>query len=200
MRALTIKQPWAYAICHLGKRVENRTWKPSAKLIGQRVAIHAGVAVDDEALDHLDRVYGVPCGDGDDELPRGKVVATARLVGFAQDRGDGPRVLDDFGDELHQATMAQLTHGQLKAWWMGPIGHVLDDVRVLATPIPCKGALGYWRLPDGVAAEIEAQEQPATARVRMVSVEAEGDAETMGKVFDLFDALTDSLSAGSKRQ
>jgi hypothetical protein len=33
MRAITLKQPWAYAVCHLGKRVENRAWKPAEKVL-----------------------------------------------------------------------------------------------------------------------------------------------------------------------
>lgn len=39
MIALSIQQPWAYAILKLGKDIENRTW--STKVRG-RVLIHAG--------------------------------------------------------------------------------------------------------------------------------------------------------------
>jgi hypothetical protein len=28
MRALSIRQPWAWAILHAGKDIENRDWKP----------------------------------------------------------------------------------------------------------------------------------------------------------------------------
>lgn len=41
MRALTIRQPWAGAIAHQTKRVENRTWKLPAKYEGARILIHA---------------------------------------------------------------------------------------------------------------------------------------------------------------
>jgi len=27
MKALSVRQPWAHAILHLGKRVENRDWR-----------------------------------------------------------------------------------------------------------------------------------------------------------------------------
>lgn len=42
IRALTIRQPWAGAIAHQTKRVENRSWKLPAKHHGARILIHAG--------------------------------------------------------------------------------------------------------------------------------------------------------------
>jgi len=53
MRALTIRQPWAGAIAHQTKRVENRTWKLPAKYEGARILIHAGAQRDRHA-----QVYG----------------------------------------------------------------------------------------------------------------------------------------------
>ena len=50
MKALTVIQPWAWAIAHAGKRVENRTWGPPRDVIGQRIAIHAGRRLDDRAI------------------------------------------------------------------------------------------------------------------------------------------------------
>lgn len=41
MKALTIKQPWAYLIAAGIKDIENRTWKCPEKYIGKRVLIHA---------------------------------------------------------------------------------------------------------------------------------------------------------------
>ena len=57
MRALTIRQPWAGAIAHQTKRVENRSWKLPAKHHGARTLIHAGAQRDRWAIvygDHLD--------------------------------------------------------------------------------------------------------------------------------------------------
>lgn len=53
MKALTIRQPWAGAIAHQQKRVENRTWKLPAKHHGARILIHAGAQLDKNAT-----VYG----------------------------------------------------------------------------------------------------------------------------------------------
>ena len=57
MKALTIRQPWAGAIAHQTKRVENRTWQLPAKHWGARILIHAGALRDRFAVvygDHLD--------------------------------------------------------------------------------------------------------------------------------------------------
>jgi len=39
-RALTLKQPWPWAICYAGKRVENRTWPVPPKLLNQETTVH----------------------------------------------------------------------------------------------------------------------------------------------------------------
>lgn len=42
-------------------------------------------------------------------------------------------------------------------WWFGGFALVLANPRPLVTPVPCKGALGLWRVPDDVARQVEAQ-------------------------------------------
>ena len=41
MKAITLKQPWAFLVCSGVKYIENRTWKCLGNHIGQRVLIHA---------------------------------------------------------------------------------------------------------------------------------------------------------------
>jgi hypothetical protein len=52
MMALTLKHPWPYAICFLGKRIENRTWRPRPSQLqpGSYLAIHGGVIPKGRAL------------------------------------------------------------------------------------------------------------------------------------------------------
>jgi hypothetical protein len=40
--ALTVAQPWPWAICELGKRLENRSWTDPRLVPGQWLAIHGG--------------------------------------------------------------------------------------------------------------------------------------------------------------
>jgi hypothetical protein len=77
MKALTVRQPWAGAIAHQTKRVENRTWKLPAKHEGDRIIIHAGAQPDRHAQvygEHLD-VYGA-------------IVAVATITGCHYDNGN----------------------------------------------------------------------------------------------------------------
>jgi hypothetical protein len=136
MLALTLHQPWAFAVAHLGKDVENRGWPPPAKVIDQRIAIHAGLHVDREAMDHLRRI-GIALPDS---LVAGAVVATVRVAGVREWRKAWP------------------TQPPLSRWFTGPFGWQLEDVLALAKPVPCKGRQGLWRLPDDVEARVLEQE------------------------------------------
>ncbi|MFC8207881.1 ASCH domain-containing protein [[Kitasatospora] papulosa] len=71
MRALTIRQPWAGAIVHQQKRVENRTWKLPAKHVGARILIHAGAQLDMNA-----KIYGPNFGD------YGAMIGVATITGY----------------------------------------------------------------------------------------------------------------------
>ncbi|MFD9070575.1 ASCH domain-containing protein [Streptomyces lasiicapitis] len=87
MKALTIKQPWAGAIAHQTKRVENRSWKLPAKHEGTRILIHAGAERDRYAVvygEHFD-VYSA-------------VVAIATITGCHY--SDDGRCCGPWGDEV----------------------------------------------------------------------------------------------------
>ncbi|MEU6925509.1 hypothetical protein [Streptomyces sp. NPDC046631] len=71
MKALTVRQPWAGAIVHQEKRVENRTWKLPAKHHGARVLIHAGAQLDKNA-----KIYGPNFG------VYGAIVGIATITGY----------------------------------------------------------------------------------------------------------------------
>lgn len=137
MRGLTLRQPWAWAIAHAGKRVENRTWRPPRDARGGLLAIHAGKSLDREGLDHLrilDLQGEIPAVPSPSELTYGAVVAVARLLGTTQSPPGS-------------------THPQA-IWWQGPIGWVLRDVVALSLPVHCRGAQGLWTLPADVEAPV----------------------------------------------
>lgn len=46
MKAISIKEPWAYLECVGIKDIENRTWKLPKKYIGKRVLIHASASTE----------------------------------------------------------------------------------------------------------------------------------------------------------
>jgi hypothetical protein len=147
MRALTLYPEWAWAICALGKRIENRTWI-AERMVGHHLCIHGGKNIggharrDDWHLDIAD-VLAQKTGRRDasrEDMARGVVaaqkhagaiVAVCKVVGFTQASED--------------------------PWFVGPWGWLLDEVQVLPAPVACKGAMGLWEVPAAAEAEILAQ-------------------------------------------
>ncbi len=157
MRGLTLRQPWCYAITHLGKRVENRPTRPPAKLLGKRIALHAGVGLDVGyerdavgwmAERGLWRPPGIGAGYG--AIPRGAIVATAQIAGWYSTARTGL-----ISDVLAEHGWEEIAHSP---WYVGPVGILLDDVVVLPKPVPARGMQGYWPVSDADAVEVVAQE------------------------------------------
>lgn len=160
MRGLTVKQPWAYAVLHLGKRVENRPLHPPPYLLGQRIAIHAGKSWARKALDWM-RERGLVPEALDATLDKltltsSAIVGTALLVGWAEKGAGYEYDADDHKSE--GLTREQAIAALDSAWYMGQVALVLDDVRPLAVPVPCRGQLGFWNLPAEVEAAVLRQE------------------------------------------
>ena len=131
MKAITVQQPWAWAIAYGGKRVENRTWSTTYR---GPLAIHAGKRIDRGVEDLVAGLAGVDTLPGKVNI-LGAIVATATLVAVHRS-----------GREPNCSPWA--AHGQYH--------FVLDHVRPLATPIACNGALGFWDVPAGVLEQVEA--------------------------------------------
>ena len=87
MKAITLHQPWASLIAHGVKTIETRSWAPPRRLIGQRIAIHAGKTMvvsgrlHTATLSAILELYGIGWGD---RIPLGAVVATALLIDARQ--------------------------------------------------------------------------------------------------------------------
>lgn len=121
MNAISLRQPWAWAICHAGKRVENRDWCPAPHTIRRPLAIHTSKTLDEEAGLLLgNRGLPVPA-PGD--LVRGAVVAVCMLSAVVQTAPPGQ-----------------------EEWWAGPYGLVLSTVVALEDPVPTRGLPGMWVL------------------------------------------------------
>lgn len=143
LKALTLWRPWPAAIIHGGKRVENRTWTPPREMLGQDIAIHAGLRVDDGAV----RAVRFSGSVGADLLPGPTgIVAVVRLVGWIDERTH-PRTCAGVSAEDARCVANSV-------WFDGPVGWVIDTVRPLAEPVPCRGAQGLWTVPDEVAAAV----------------------------------------------
>lgn len=149
MHAITVIQPYAYSIAFLGKDVENRDRAPTLALIGHRVAIHAGMKpIDRYACALIEGDPRIPGLIVEAKLPRGAIVATTLLRGWVAKRN---------GEHVGSIRGAEADAIMQSPWWIGPVGHIYADTRPIAAPVPCRGALGYWRVPEDVAGRVEEQ-------------------------------------------
>ena len=139
MRALSVQQPWAWAIAAGKKPIENRTWPTTYRGL---LAIHASKKLDDGAL--LDRCSPLARAVAwhtrlwtPPEYALGAVIAVAEMTG------------------CHDGAMEQ---GGCSEWASRWQWHwCLTGARCLAEPVPCRGALGLWRLPEDVEKAIREQ-------------------------------------------
>lgn len=125
MKAVSIHQPWAWAILEakpLPKDIENRTWKSQYK---GTLYIHAGGSkASMRYLSFVKRLaHNVP-----DDFTFGAIVGRVELVDYIRD-SKSPWAEDDWH-------------------W------VLSNPESIATPIPCKGALSLWTPPMEIQEQI----------------------------------------------
>lgn len=144
IRALSIQQPWIDAIVCGPKAVENRTWRPSRDIYGQDIALHASQRFDKHAVfppQSACQWMTMPeCRNFTGRLGAVLAVATVRTWHHA----------DDCRHELSGRYCSQWAMPDQYHW-------ELDHVCPLAEPVPCKGALGLWRLPEDVEAAVREQ-------------------------------------------
>lgn len=141
MRALSIRQPWAWLIAHGHKPVENRTWPTSHR--GDTL-IHAGKVFDLEGLASILATFPHLRSVLPQQYELGGIVGLAQLIGCVQ---------------KHPS-----------AWFTGPYAFVFYAARPLPF-VPLRGQLSFFDAPitaqlyaalrgiDGGAAEAAGQER-----------------------------------------
>jgi len=140
MRFLSFSQPWLWSITDLpdptAKRIENRKWMPSIRMIGQRIALHAAKSWDDNAIPFF-------IHHGIDHPARRELYEVSAIVAVA--------TIDRIVSE------ARTLPDDQRRWFFGPYGWVFVDVRRLPEPIAMAGAQGLRELAPDVTAMIESQ-------------------------------------------
>ena len=126
--ALSVRQPWAWAIIHGGKDIENRSWQAvnhGLKMRGE-IVVHASKGMTrheyEDAADFMKSI-GVTC-PRPDELIRGGVIGRVEVVDVVKE-SESP-------------------------WFFGPRGIVLRNPEPIEPHGLCDGQLGYfkWRETD----------------------------------------------------
>jgi hypothetical protein len=147
-KCLSIRQPWAWLICHpeivretglAAKNLENRTW--STEFRGE-VLIHAGATPDDlftgtkdKRLDHW--YWSAHFGR-----------AGARLADLM------PQRLTDYPRRavVGQANLVDVLHDSESPWFVGPYAFRLEQASALERPISYAGQLKLFDVPTSLLA------------------------------------------------
>jgi len=147
MLAVSLTQPWASLVALGKKTIETRSWTASHR---GPIAIHAakGFPGGCQALCAEEPFRAALAGRTAKQLPRGLIVAVARLDSCWR----FPEAPDPFGGRPHAEH--EIDFGD---YTPGRFGFVLTDIVPLPEPVPAKGALSIWRIPDDVRALIAAQ-------------------------------------------
>jgi hypothetical protein len=138
MKTLSIRQPWAWAILHAGKRIENRDWRAAPSYRGP-LLIHASKGCTHEewrgAVHWMFDAGLLAPGDVPplSRLDRGGIVGVCDLVD----------VILPGGVYASKAYPANPAHRADSPWYVGALGLVLDNVRPLSF-LPLKGVLGFF--------------------------------------------------------
>lgn len=127
MRALSIRQPWAWLVVNGYKDIENRTWSTAFR---GRIYVHAGRrTINDDYPEQREYVTRagivIPA-----RLPRGAIVGEVTIAGCV-DNSDSP-------------------------WFCGPFGFTLVDAIAYETPVPCRGQLGFFSVDESTIAQARA--------------------------------------------
>lgn len=165
MKAITVRQPWAWAIIYGQKDVENRTRNIAGSYRGP-LLIHVSLTVEPVGLDpriakavgersragdKLDRVpmlAGGPSGPEHTLVPwygsRGGVLGVVDLLDVHR-----PSACLDYDDEIDELRPCSR--------WASTGEHhlVLANPRPFLNPIPYRGRLGLWEFPDDLIQEAD---------------------------------------------
>lgn len=129
--ALSIRQPWAWAIINAGKDIENRDW--STKWRGP-ICIHAAKGITEAEYNGF--------------------IRTIHTVSLTRPFPPGERVPDQAalqrGGIIGTAEIVDCVMESKSPWFFGRYGFVLANPKPVEF-IPCRGALGFFNWKGGKA-------------------------------------------------
>ena len=124
MKALSVRQPWAWLIIHGGKDIENRTWP--TKFRGQSL-IHAAKGMTRHEYETVEGDLLCHAGTAAVDLPPYEELARGGIIGSVE--------------------VVDCVSASDSAWFAGPYGFVLRSPSPMEF-LPFKGQLGFFEVPD----------------------------------------------------
>lgn len=143
LHTLSLRQPWAHAVIHLGKPFENREWKPTnhnRKFRGTFL-IHASQScTKDDQNDYEDMLWR--CGHFRGMCERSKLL---KVPQFGQLERGGIVGIADVVGAVTAHDMGNRAKQPAHEWYNG--GFALELANVHPLPFtPCNGMLGFFHL------------------------------------------------------
>jgi hypothetical protein len=154
--AISLHAPWAWALMFAGKDVENRSTSFPRRRNGHevtgRVWIHASVwpsrrrLVGISGIAFLGQIQQMLANfDGPDGMVPTDIVERCTKM-----RGHIVGSIDVYGYQMPQPNPPR------SLWYVpGSLGIMVREPKPLATPVPAKGALGWWTVPADVLAQLK---------------------------------------------
>lgn len=143
MKAISIRQPWAWAIVAGYKDVENRDWPTRYR---GRVLIHASKREETGDVDYVVNLVAHQTGRTREDI--------------AREYGDH-LLAGGLGAIVGAATIDDCVEDMRSDWFFGKYGFVVADATAIQ-PVPCKGALSFFNVPPQVAQAIREASGSAT--------------------------------------
>jgi hypothetical protein len=132
MKALSVRAPWWWFILHAGKDIENRDWPTRMR---GRVLIHCGKTwKNGEVMDDI--MAALSC-----TLRQRTEVARKLSI---------DHLMDCRGCLVGSVEIVDCVERSNSAWFFGDFGFVLAEPIAFTHPIPFKGALGFFDVPDDI--------------------------------------------------
>jgi hypothetical protein len=122
MKALSIRQPWAWLIIHGGKDIENRTWKTNVR---GRILVHAAKGMTHDEYDAAMECAIFGGNLAPDALPNYDQLQRGGIIGSVE-------IID-------------CVSASKSPWFFGRYGFVLRDSQPLPFH-PCSGRLGFFEV------------------------------------------------------
>jgi hypothetical protein len=129
MKALSVRAPWWLAILDGGKDIENRDWSTNFR---GTIYLHAGKFWKQEEIEQdVDDIEFI-LGDTDNHFP------------------DENNLREGCGCIVGTVDIVGCVNQSKNRWFFGKYGFQLANPVAFPRPIPFKGALGFFNVPDDV--------------------------------------------------
>jgi hypothetical protein len=144
VRALTIRQPYADAIAHGPKRIENRPKPLPVKYISVPVLLHAAKAHHASGITAIDLAQITGARTHTWPGTRSAIIAVIRFGGFHLADNNAHWCCRPWG-QVATRVQPEVWHWEIR------------EVTPLDEPVPASGALGFWTPDDDVLDAVQRQ-------------------------------------------